>query len=34
VTFVCEVVAVITGGCVMANDWVMEQPAGELIVHV
>jgi hypothetical protein len=34
VTFTCDCVAVIAGGCVIVNEEVIEQPAGELIVHV
>jgi hypothetical protein len=34
VTFTCDCVAVITGGCVMVKTEVIEQPAGELIVQV
>ena len=30
----CDCVAVIAGGCVIVNTDVIEQPTGELIVHV
>ena len=33
-TFVCDCVNVSAGGCVMVNVFVIEHPAGELIVHV
>ena len=33
-TFTCDCVAVNAGGCVIVKVSVLEQPAGELMVHV
>jgi hypothetical protein len=34
VTFTCDCVAVMAGGCVIVNVLVIEQPAGELMTQV